>query len=60
MSRLAALRAWLDQFEIMWLGPPGVLWDFHRPDYKSCLAWRVYAGWWMVRKYKGPSSEKTR
>ena len=47
------LRVWLDQFEVVWLGPRDwTTWDFHRPNYRSCLAWRLYAGWWLVMRYK--------
>ena len=43
------LRVWLDKFEVVWLGPPAV-WSFERPVYDSCLVWRLYAGWWLIRR----------
>ena len=47
------LRTWLDQFEVIWLAPRDwSLWDFRRPDYDSCLVWHLYAGWWLIRRYK--------
>jgi hypothetical protein len=59
-ERLATpLVVWWDSLEIVWLGRRDWSgWDFHRPDYDSALAWRIYAGWWLIRRYKPRGAER--
>jgi hypothetical protein len=53
-ERLATpVVVWWDSIEIVWLGANAtVWWDYAEPDYDSGLVWRLYAGFWLVRRYK--------
>ena len=44
------MRRWWSKFDIIWLGPDWVWWDFRRID-GPVLLWRLYAGFWVVRRY---------